>query len=82
MRILHIADLHLGRMLGDVSLLGDQKCVLQKIVELCTENAVDAVLSAGDIYQKAAPQAEAMELFDSFVSELTSLNIRDRKSVV
>ena len=75
MRFLHIADLHLGRSLGDVSLLDDQKQVLWKILQLCLDHSVEAVLIAGDIYQKAAPQAEAMALFDGFVSALTSRGI-------
>ena len=76
MRFLHIADLHLGRMLADVSLIKEQKAVLDEIVKLSTEHDADAVLIAGDVYQRAAPQAEAMELFDGFISKLCALGKR------
>ncbi len=70
MRFLHIADLHLGKQMNDLSLLADQEAVLQQVVRIAAEERVDAVLIAGDIYQRTSPQAEAMALFDSFVSRL------------
>ena len=76
MRLIHIADLHLGRTLGEVSLLEEQRYALGEIERLCAQNEVDALLIAGDIYQRAAPQAEAMELFDSFVSALTAKGVK------
>lgn len=70
MRFLHIADLHLGKQLNDVSLLEDQEAVLRQITEIAEAEKADAVLIAGDVYQRTAPQAEAMALFDWFVSRL------------
>lgn len=69
-RFLHTADLHLGKQMNDLSLLEDQAFVLQQMLHLAVEKKVDAVLIAGDVYQRTSPQAEAMALFDQFVSQL------------
>ncbi|MBR6707779.1 MAG: exonuclease SbcCD subunit D [Clostridia bacterium] len=74
MRFLHIADLHLGKQLNDVSLLSDQEFVLDQIVSIAEGERADAVMIAGDVYQRSSPQAEAMALFDSFVSRLVRLD--------
>ncbi|MBR5995567.1 MAG: exonuclease SbcCD subunit D [Eubacteriaceae bacterium] len=73
MRFLHLADLHLGKQMNDWSLLSDQEAILQQIVSIVDSEKADAVLIAGDVYQRSSPQAEAMALFDSFVSQLVSL---------
>ena len=70
MRFLHIADLHLGKQMNDLTLLKDQEYVLQQVVQIAEAEKVDAVLIAGDVYQRSSPQAEAMALFDRFVSRL------------
>ena len=70
MRFLHVADLHLGKQMNDVTLLPDQEYILSQIVSIAEAERVDAVLIAGDVYQRSSPQAEAMTLFDRFVSEL------------
>ena len=72
MTFLHIADLHLGKQMNDLSLLPDQEYVLRQIVSIAENEQADAVLIAGDVYQRSSPQAEAMALFDAFVSELVS----------
>lgn len=74
MKFLHISDLHLGKQMNDLSLLQDQKAVLAQITSIADEQKVDAVLIAGDVYQRSTPQAEAMALFDSFVSGLVALD--------
>ena len=76
MRFLHIADLHLGKQMNDLSLLPDQEYILEQIVSIAQNKQADAVLIAGDVYQRSSPQAEAMALFDSFVSRLVSLGKR------
>ena len=76
MRFLHIADLHLGRQMNDLSLLPDQADILDQIVSIAEAERVDAVLVAGDVYQRSSPQAEAMALFDAFVSRLAALGKR------
>ena len=73
MRFLHTADLHLGRQINDLSLMQDQEYILDRIAELADGERVDAVLIAGDVYQRSSPQAEAMALFDAFVSRLVSM---------
>ena len=72
MRFLHTADLHLGKQMNDLSLLEDQKAVLEQVIRIAGDEKVDAVLIAGDVYQRTSPQAEAMALFDSFVSRLAA----------
>ena len=73
MRFLHIADLHLGKQMNDLSLLPDQEYILQQILSIAETEQADAVLIAGDVYQRSSPQAEAMALFDAFVSKLVNL---------
>lgn len=70
MRFLHTADLHIGKRLFDVSMAGQQREILHQIAGIAIEKQCDAVLIAGDIYDKPAPSAEAMGIFDTFVSEL------------
>lgn len=76
MRFLHLADLHLGKRLRDVSFLDDQRDVLRQIIAHADAYTVDAVLIAGDIYQNAAPPAEAMALFDWFLGALRQRQIK------
>lgn len=71
MRFLHTADLHIGKVFYNISMPEDQKQVLRQITDIAVGEEVDAVLIAGDVYQRSAPQAEAMEVFDGFVSDLT-----------
>ena len=73
MRFIHIADLHLGKQMNDLSLLPDQEFILQQIVSIADSEQTDAVLIAGDVYQRSSLQAEAMALLDAFVSRLVSL---------
>lgn len=70
MRFLHTADLHLGKLMNDLPLLSEQEAILQQIAQIACDEKADAVLIAGDVYQRTAPQAEAMALFDSFISRL------------
>ena len=70
MRFLHMADLHLGKQMNDVTLLPDQEYILDQITSIAEAERVEAVLIAGDVYQRSSPQAEAMALFDRFVSRL------------
>lgn len=77
MRFLHMADLHLGKQMNDLTLLDDQEAVLDQVIQIAADEAVDAVLIAGDVYQRTSPQAEATALFDRFVSRL----VRDGRKV-
>ncbi|MBR6760708.1 MAG: exonuclease SbcCD subunit D [Oscillospiraceae bacterium] len=76
MKFLHLADLHLGKRMNDYSLLDDQMHALQQVVAMAKTYQVDAVLLAGDIYQKASPPSEAMAAFDQFLQDLTALQIK------
>lgn len=70
MIFLHTSDLHIGKRLHEVSLLPEQRYILSEICRIAEENRCDAVVVAGDIYDKSAPSAEAVSLFDWFVTEL------------
>ena len=70
MKIFHISDLHLGKRLNDYSLIDDQKYILTKIINAADEEKPDAVIIAGDVYDKSAPSAEAVALFDDFLCRL------------
>ena len=76
MKFLHIADLHLGKRLNGVSFLEDQISLLNQISALAAAERADAVVIAGDVYQKASPQSEAMAAFDAFVTRLAAAGIR------
>lgn len=73
MRFLHLSDLHIGRKLNEYSLLEDQKNILDQAAETAENQNCDGVLIAGDIYDKPSPSAEAMDLFDSFISRIAGL---------
>lgn len=70
MRLLHTSDWHLGRSFHGTSLLEEQAQALARIVELAREGEVDAVLIAGDIYDRAIPPAEAVQLFNDTLAQL------------
>ncbi len=70
MKLLHLSDLHLGKRLNEYSLIEDQSHILSQIVALVGEEQPEAVLISGDVYDKAIPSAEAVELFDSFLVDL------------
>ena len=76
MKFLHIADLHLGKRLNDFSLIDDQKYILKEILGVATDKKCDAVILAGDIYDKPIPPAEAVSMLDTFLTELTKLGIK------
>ena len=77
MRFLHLADLHFGKMLHGVSLLesGDQKAWVEKLLELAAERRPDAVVVAGDVYDRGMPSGEAMQLLSRMVTGLSELDI-------
>ena len=70
MRLLHTSDWHLGRSFHGASLLQEQAEVLARIVALARDGAVDAVLIAGDLYDRAIPPAEAVLLFNDTLAQL------------
>lgn len=76
MRILHLSDLHLGRRLYDVSLLEDQQHILRQILTMLDDRGADAVILAGDVYDKQVPSAEAVCLLDWFLTELADRGLQ------
>ena len=58
MKFLHLADLHLGKTLGDFDLKDDQRYILQQILEIAETKQVDAVLIAGDVFDKTVPSVK------------------------
>ena len=75
MKFFHLSDLHLGRRRYELSLIEDQKFILEEILRLAEEKCPDAVVIAGDIYDRAVPSAEAVELFDGFLRALSERHI-------
>ncbi|MBY7812691.1 exonuclease SbcCD subunit D [Vibrio fluvialis] len=76
MKFLHTSDWHLGRQFHNVSLLEDQRNVLKQLIDYLKNNAVDAVIVAGDVYDRSVPPTVAIELLDEVVSSIcTDLNI-------
>lgn len=73
MKIIHLSDLHIGKRVNGFSMLDDQAYILEQILEIIdSETSVDVVILAGDIYDKPVPSAEAVQLFDDFLSKLAS----------
>lgn len=75
MKFFHLSDLHLGKRVNEFSMLEDQWDILQKIVMLAKEHKPDAVLIAGDVYDKSMPIVEAVQLLDRFLVWLNELGI-------
>ncbi len=67
MKLIHLSDLHLGKRLNEFPLLEDQRYILGEILRITDTEQPDAVVIAGDIYDKPVPPAEAVELFDDFL---------------
>lgn len=75
MKFFHLSDLHLGKRVNEFSMLEDQRDILQKIVVFAKEHKPDAVLIAGDVYDKSMPIVEAVQLLDRFLVWLNELGI-------
>lgn len=75
MKFIHLSDLHIGKRLNELSLINDQEYILNQIIKIIDENTPQAVVIAGDVYDKAVPSAEAVVLFNSFLEKLSSRNL-------
>ena len=73
MRILHLGDLHLGKSVNEFSMIQDQKYILEKIIEIVQVKMVDAVMIAGDVYDRTIPSEEAVKLLDWFLTKLSQM---------
>lgn len=72
MKFIHTSDWHIGRQFHNVSLLDDQRHVLDQLVVYIEQEAVDALVIAGDIYDRSVPPSKAVELLDEFISKICS----------
>ena len=70
MKILHLADLHLGKILQEQSLIEDQEYMLKEIIKIIKNEDIGAVLISGDVYDRSVPPAEAVNLLDNFLKIL------------
>lgn len=75
MRLMHLSDLHIGKRVNEFSMSEDQKYILAQILAIVDKEAVDGVILAGDIYDKPIPSAEAVQIFDGFLTKLAEKNI-------
>lgn len=74
MKFLHISDLHIGKRINEFPMLEDQKYILNQILAIAEAEQAEGVLVAGDIYDKPVPSAEAVQLFDWFLTGLAEQN--------
>ena len=75
MKFLHTGDLHIGKRLFEASVLEDQAYILDQIYEIALEEQVQAVVLAGDLYDRSVPPAEAVTLLDDFLTRLVQADI-------
>ena len=71
MKFFHLSDLHIGLKLMNHDMREDQEYILSEVIEVAGREKPDAIVIAGDIYDKAVPSAEAVEVFDHFLVGLT-----------
>lgn len=75
MKILHISDLHFGKLLFEYSLLPDQRYWCRQVLDFLEDNPHDVVVIAGDLYDRAVPSGEAVELLDSFLCGIAAMGL-------
>lgn len=71
MKLIHTADWHIGKLLGDKSRLPEQRIVLSELVDMAEENQADVICISGDIYDNGTPSAAAEELFCDTIKKLS-----------
>ncbi|MDE5621129.1 MAG: exonuclease SbcCD subunit D [Ruminococcus sp.] len=81
MKIMHLSDLHIGLKLINHSMIKDQQFILKQITEIAEKQKPDAIVIAGDVYDKSLPSAEAVKVFDDFISAL-SVTVPDTEIMV
>ena len=75
MKFIHLSDLHLGKRVHYFSMVEDQRIILEQILEIVDDEQPDAVLIAGDVYDRTIPSAEAIGLLDDFLVALSKREI-------
>ncbi len=76
MKLIHLSDLHLGKRVNEFSMLEDQRYILTEIIRIIDAEQPDAVVIAGDVYDKPVPSAEAVQLLDDFLCRLANRNLQ------
>ena len=76
MKFLHLSDLHIGKRVNEFSMIEDQEYILTKIINVIDDEKPDAVVIAGDVYDKSVPSAEAVQLFDDFLCRLAQRKLQ------
>lgn len=75
MKLFHLSDLHLGKRVNEFSMLEDQAYILNQILEFVDRESPDGMIVAGDIYDKPVPPAEAVQMLDDFLTELSKRKV-------
>ena len=75
MKLIHLSDLHLGKRVNEVSMIQDQEYILLQILQIIDDEKPQAVLIAGDVYDKSIPSGEAVTLLDDFLCRLAIRNV-------
>ena len=73
MKLIHLSDLHLGKRVNEYSMIDDQEYILEEIIKITEAESPDGVIIAGDVYDKSVPSAEAVQLFDAFLTDLAKM---------
>lgn len=76
MKVLHVSDLHIGKRVNGMSMLDDQRYILRQILDIAEKRQVSVLLIAGDVYDKASPSAEAVTVFDAFLTDAVAADLR------
>lgn len=76
MKLIHLSDLHIGKRVNEFSMLEDQEYILTKIINIIDDEKPDAILIAGDVYDKSVPSGEAVQVFDDFLVRLAKRNLQ------
>ena len=76
MKLIHLSDLHIGKRVNEISMIDDQEYILLQILQIIEDEKADAVLIAGDVYDKSVPSAEAVELLDGFLFALAQRKLQ------
>lgn len=76
MKLMHIADLHIGKKVNEFSMIEDQKYILKEILKIAATEEVEGIMIAGDVYDKSIPPAEAVDLLDDFLTALAKSEMK------
>ena len=76
MKLVHLADLHLGKKVNEFSMIDDQEYILKEIINIIDDEKTDGVLVAGDVFDRPIPREEAIKLWDDFLNAMAKRNIQ------